>query len=280
MEIAFINDHYSALADAKISVFDRGLLFGDSVYEVLPVYNRKPHFVSRHIQRLNSNLHKTKIKIPDCNWNEIFLKLIESTDSDNLQLYIQITRGNQNLRKHDIPLDIQPTVIVFALHNSFPTYQDKVTGIKARLLDDYRWLRCDIKTTSLLANILLNDEAVTSGAETSILVRDGYITEGSASNVFIVTKDGIIKTPPLNDLCLPGITREITLELVQKLKWDVSETPVTVNELLEAREVWITSTTKEIFPVTQVNSKLIGNGHAGDYWHIIDNLYQNLIITS
>lgn len=277
MKIAFINGQYYDLENAKISIFDRGLLFGDSVYEVLPVYNRQPFFVDKHLERLESNLRKIKIDIPEYDWDDLFQQLIKKNDADNLQIYIQITRGNQNARKHDIPLHLAPTVIAFTLHNPFPSYEEKVQGMNATLLEDIRWMRCDIKTTSLLGNILLNDEAVTSGAHTSILVRDGMVTEGSTSNVFIVTKHGLIKTPPLNYLCLPGITRQIVLELITQLNWNVSEESFTTDELFEAQEVWITSTTKEIFPVTHINDQPIGNGLAGQYWRTIETLYQHLI---
>lgn len=277
MKKAYINGDFVELNDAKISIFDRGLLFGDSIYEVLPVYNGRAFFLEQHLTRLFSNVEKMKMSLPELDWGKIIDQLIHHNGAGNLQVYIQITRGDQGVRKHDIPASIAPTIIAFTLHTPFPTLADKEKGLSAKLLDDIRWLRCDIKTTSLLGNILLNDEAVSSGFQTSILVRDNQITEGSTSNVFIVTPDNQIKTPPLNHLCLPGITRQITLELLQQLNLAVFETSFSIDELMQAQEVWITSTTKEIFPVTQIDGKLIGTGKAGSYWRQVETLYNDLI---
>lgn len=277
MNQAFVNGEYSALADAKISVFDRGFLFGDAVYEVLPVYNGQPAFVEQHLRRLYSNLKKTKIALPQWDLHQVINELIAKNGNGDLQVYIHITRGNQGLRKHDIPPSLSSGVVAFTIHNKYPTLEDKEKGLTAALLDDMRWDRCDIKTTSLLANILLNDEALSEGYQTSILVRNNIITEGSAANVFIVCNDGTIKTPPLNDLCLPGITREIAIQLIKQLGWTFAETEFTVDELFNASEVWITSTTKEIFPVAKVNNKIIGNGVMGEYCRIINQRYKELV---
>lgn len=277
MRRAFINGEFFDLAEARISIFDRGILFGDSIYEVLPVYNGRAYFVERHLTRMLSNLNKIKIGLPQYDWQDIIERLILENQGSNLQVYIQITRGNQNARKHDIPSEITPTVMAFTIHNQFPTDEEKKRGLSAKLLEDTRWLHCDIKTTSLLGNILLNDDAVSSGFQTSILVRDGYITEGSTSNVFIVSKDGLIKTPPLNNFCLPGVTRQLALELIEELNWKVKEESFSTSELFDAQEVWITSTTKEIFPVTRIDNCTIGDGTGGSYWYAVNNLYKKLI---
>lgn len=277
MSIAFINGEYLDATEAKISIFDRGFLFGDAVYEVLPVYDGQPFFVKRHLQRLYSNLEKTKINIPHYDWHELIQRLIVENNDGDLQIYIHVTRGNQGYRKHDIPESISPSVIAFTIHNHFPSETDKEKGIKAKLVEDIRWARCDIKTTSLIANILLNDEAVSSGGQTSILTRDGIITEGGAANVFIVTQEGVVKTPPLNNFCLPGITRQIAIELIADLHWTFSEEEITTEELFKAKEVWITSTTKEIMPVTLINDCFINEGKAGQYWQAINNSYSQLL---
>jgi D-alanine transaminase len=277
MNTAYVNGEYCKLSDAKISIFDRGFLFGDAVYEVLPVYHGQPFFVDRHIERLNSNLNKIKIAPLSLDWHQLINRLTPENQSDNLQVYIHVTRGNQGARKHDIPAEITPSVIAFTIHNAYPTQEEKEKGLIAKLLEDNRWMRCDIKTTSLLANILLNDEAVSSGFQTSILVRDGIVTEGSTSNVFVVTKDNLIKTPDLNHFCLPGVTRQIAIELIKNLNWNFVEDKVTPAELFEAKEVWITSTTKEIFPITKINDSFINQGQVGEFWHIINKSYQQLI---
>lgn len=277
MRIAFVNGDYLDIADAKISVFDRGFLFGDAVYEVLPVYSGQPFFAERHIARLNSNLKKIKIEMHQFDWHELINRLITENGGGDLQVYLHVTRGNQDVRKHDIPSSISPSIIAFTIHNHFPSPVDKENGINAKLVEDIRWMRCDIKTTSLIANILLNDEAVSSGYQTSILVRDGIVTEGSASNVFLVTQEGAIKTPPLTNFCLPGITRDVAIELISSLNWKFSEEEIKSSELFNAKEVWISSTTKEIMPVTQINDSLINGGKAGEYWRTLNQSYHQLI---
>jgi D-alanine transaminase len=215
--------------------------------------------------------------MPSYNWNELIRQLIDENNSGDLQVYIHVTRGNQGVRKHDIPSSLSPSVIAFTIHNHFPSDIEKEQGISAKLVEDIRWMRCDIKSTSLVANILLNDEAVSSGYQTSILVRDGIITEGSTSNIFLVTPDGLIKTPPLTNFCLPGITRQIAVELIQQLNWKFSEEEIKSSDLLYAKEVWITSTTKEIMPVTKINDSLINEGKTGEYWRTINKSYSQLL---
>lgn len=277
MNKAFVNGEYSNLADAKISVFDRGLLFGDAVYEVVPVYNGQVFFCKQHLQRLYSNLEKVKITSPQWDLQQVIDELIVTNGQGDLQVYIQVTRGNQGFRKHDIPPSLSSSVIAFTIHNTYPTLAEKEKGLTAQIIEDTRWTRCDVKATSLLANILLIDEALSAGYQTSILARNNVITEGSAANVFIVSKENVVKTPPLNNWCLPGITQELVIGLVKQQGWSFAETEFSVDELVQAKEVWITSTTKEIFPVTQVNNTVINNGIMGDYCRIINNYYQELV---
>ncbi|HAZ7574714.1 D-amino acid aminotransferase [Legionella sp. PATHC032] len=278
MNIAFVNGKYCSQSEAKISIFDRGFLFGDSVYEVLPVYHGRPYFVDKHLDRLFSNMKKIKMTIPSYDWHGLIHRLISENNGGNLQVYIQVTRGNQGVRKHDIPTSITPSVIAFTMHNSFPTKEDKEKGMSAKLIEDFRWMRCDIKTTSLIANILLNDEAVSAGFHTSILARNGLITEGSSTNVFIVSQDGVIKTPPMNNLCLPGITRQVVIEIIKKLDLKFREIEISISEIFSAQEVWVTSTTKEVFPITRINDSLINGGKVGEYWRIINDSYQQLLV--
>lgn len=277
MNILFVNGEYCSAAEAKISIFDRGFLFGDAIYEVLPVYQGQPFFVEQHMARLHANLDKVKIASPDVDWQHLIHQLIAKNGGGDLQIYIQVTRGNQGVRKHDLPLEHTPSVIAFTLHNSFPSDAERTKGLSAKLVDDIRWERCDIKTTSLLANVLLNDEAVSSGYQTSILIRDDKVTEGSTSNVFIVTQDQCIKTPELSNLCLPGITRSITLQLIHQQQWQFIEEDISANDLFNAQEIWITSTTKEIFPITRLNNKLIGSGTMGNYCATINQSYKKLV---
>ena len=275
--IVYINGNYLSAENATVSVFDRGVLFGDSVYEVIPVYNWRPFFADRHMERLKSNLEKIGIPIPETDWQTIFQTLIERNGGGNLQLYLQITRGNQGMRKHDFSDDIKPTVIAFTIHNPYPDEAEKRRGLDARLATDYRWLRCDIKTTAMLGNILLHDEAISAGAQTALLIRDGFLTEGSSNNVFVVHADGIIKTPPLDNLCLPGITRQITIEIINALGLPFRDEPVAAADIFNCREIMITSTTKEIFPVTRVDQKKIGEGYGGPVWEQLHHRFQQLV---
>lgn len=277
MRLAFVNGEYCNLNEAKISLFDRGFLFGDAVYEVMPVYDGHHCFVDKHLKRLYSNLEKVKIAPPQWDLLQLINELILKNGGGDLQIYIQITRGNQGVRKHDIPSTLPSSVIAFTIHNKYPTLAEKEKGIKAKIVDDIRWSRCDIKTTSLLANILLNDEALVNGYDTSIIARENIITEGAAANIFIMSKEGTLKTSPLNKACLPGITREVTIELIKQLNWPFVETEFTIDELLEAQEVWITSTTKEIFPVIEIDSHIINEGAMGNYCRIINEHYKRLV---
>jgi len=279
VKIVYVNDEYVSASDAKISIFDRGLLFGDSVYEVIPVYNGQVFLADRHIARLNSSLTKARIAIPDREWLPLFAELIRQNGSGDMQIYVQVTRGNQGLRKHDIPAVIKPTIFAFTLHMPYPVTENAQRGLHAKIVEDTRWLRCDIKTTAMLANVLLNDDAVSAGFDTALLTRQGYVSEGSASNVFIVSENDEIITPPLNNLCLPGITRQIILELLATLNLPAREALIPVQDLFSAQEIWITSTTKEIYPVTRINSHQVGDGVAGEIWYKLHKHYQQLVKT-
>ncbi|MCP0913294.1 D-amino acid aminotransferase [Legionella septentrionalis] len=277
--MVYLNGEFIKAEDAKISIFDRGFLFADSVYEVIPVYKGNAYFIDRHLSRLQASLAAIKMTMPNLDFPSLFQELVTLNNSGDMQIYLQITRGTQNKRTHDIPNNLTPTVVLFTIHNSYPSFADKKKGLRAKLVEDNRWLRCNIKTTSMLANILLNDEAVVSGANTALLIRDGFLTEGSASNVFMVDKAGVIHTPPQTNLCLPGITRQLTIELITALHMPFKESMISKSNLLDAQEVWITSTTKEIYPITQLDDKPVGEGKGGKYWEILDNQYQNLIKT-
>ncbi|MFC7780624.1 D-amino acid aminotransferase [Legionella taurinensis] len=274
--VVYVNGQYCLAHEASISVFDRGFLFGDAVYEVIPVYGSRPFALEKHLLRLESSLAKARIPNPPCDWVALFQELIRQNGGGDLQLYLQITRGNQGVRKHDIPAGLAPSVIAFTLHTPYPVFAEQQKGLQAKLVEDIRWQRCDIKTTSLLGNILVNDDAVSHGYHTALLIRDGFVTEGSASNLFIVDREGQVKTPPLNHSCLPGITREICLDLLRKTDIVFSEEPLPVQTVLNAREVWITSTTKELYPVTRIDETVIGNGVGGPCWRQLHERYQQL----
>ncbi len=277
IEIVYLNGNFVHAADAKISVFDRGFTFGDSVYEVIPVYRSQPYFVKEHLARLSRSLASVDIENPPIDWLNVFQTLIEQNGGGDMQIYLQITRGDHGKRLHQAPKTLKPTIVAYTLKTPFPTFDAKLQGLHAHLVNDFRWSRCDIKTTSLLANIMINNDALSNGADTAILIRDNKLTEGASNNVFMVSADGVVRTSINNTFCLPGITREVTIKLINDLQWPFLEGDITPKELLEAQEIWITSTTKEIFPITRIDDKVIGNGQGGKFWRIINQQFQNLI---
>lgn len=276
-QLVYLNGNYCKPSEAKISIFDRAVQFADSVYEIIPVYKGRLFGLAQHLKRLAASLSSVKITPPSLDWSSLFNRLIEHNGGGDMQIYLQITRGNNGTRQHDIPAKIEPTVIAYTLHTPYPSLEAKKRGLHARLIDDIRWLRCDIKTNALLANVLLNDEAISLGADTTILLRNGFVTEGSASNIFLVDREGTVCTPLLNNLCLPGITRQLAIELIRSLPWTFQEKNIPSEALFTAQEIWITSTTKEIYPVTRVDGRVIGKGQGGSYWSQLNDNYQQLI---
>ena len=269
--IVYLNGDYLPLSSAKISVMDRGFLFGDGVYEVIPCY--KGHFFElvAHLDRLNNSLQNIRLTSPHTHqqWARIFAPLM-NTDL-NQYLYLQITRGVAAKRDHAIPNDIEPTV--FAMSAAITENNDKQQGVTALTIDDTRWQMCNVKATTLLANILLRQAAVDQGCSEAILVKDGMITEGAASNVFAVI-DGVLTTTPNNQEILPGITRTVILDLARANQIPVQETTIPLETLKQADEIWLTSSTKEILPVVELDAKAVGEGKPGPVWHTMHALFQ------
>ena len=196
------------------------------------------------------------------------LRLIESNPADNQSLYLQVTRGI-SARDHAIHLACKPTV--FAMSNPIPQ-RNFTSGIAAITCEDIRWKLCNIKAITLLPSILLRHQASLSGAVEAILLKNGVVTEGAASNVFIVT-GGKIKTPPKNGSLLPGITRDLVIELLQQEGIEYEESVITEKELINAEEIWITSSTWEIVPVIKLDNNPVGNGQPGKIWQQVMNIY-------
>lgn len=268
----YLNGQYIPLNEAKISVLDRGFLFGDGVYEVIPSYSGKLFHLQQHIQRLDSSLSNIRLHNPysEEQWLEILTPLLDK-DLDQY-IYLQITRGIAPKRDHAFPEDIQPTV--FAMCSNIVPMQDKELGVKAITLDDSRWELCNIKATTLLANILHRQSAVDQGCAEAILIKDGYVTEGAASNIFAVLDD-ILITPPNGETILPGITRQIILDIAAQNNIPVSEEIFSLDALKTASEIWLTSSTREIVPVTNLDGQIIGNGKPGPLWHTVNQLFQD-----
>ncbi|MCK5721031.1 MAG: D-amino acid aminotransferase [Gammaproteobacteria bacterium] len=274
-KLVYLNGDYLPINEAKISVLDRGFIFGDGVYEVIPAYGAKALRFEHHMQRLQNSLDAVRITNPLTNaqWQEVLDKLISETGSEDQYLYLHITRGVAS-RDHRFPDETKPTVFVMSsvLQPVEPALLEK--GISAVTLDDIRWQHCNIKAIALLPNILLRQQAVDQDAMEAILIRDGDITEGAASNVFIVS-DGVIKTPPKGKKLLPGITRDLVVELAKTHNMPVEEVAITEKEFLAADEVWLTSSTKEILPVTRINEQQVGNGKPGAVWRDMYEKYQD-----
>lgn len=271
----YLNGQFLPLSEAHIPVMDRGFLFGDSVYEVIPAYGGRLFRLNQHLHRLDNSLHAIRIQNPlsTAQWTEILEALVKQQPGVDQSIYLQISRGSMPLRDHAIPeAAIEPTV--FAMSNPIPAPDPKVQerGISAITLEDIRWHRCDIKATTLLANVLLRQQAKDHGAMEAILVRDGYATEGAASNLFIVDDDQII-TPPKSEDLLPGITRDLVLELAAEAELPYAEAHITFEQLETADEIWLTSSTREIMPVTHVNEMPVNDGKPGPVWHKMRELF-------
>ena len=271
----YLNGNYLPLEQACVPVLDRGFIFGDGVYEVIPVYGRKAFRLEHHLQRLKNSMQAVRLNNPhtDEEWSDIINNVVERNDGGDQSIYLQITRGVAS-RDHRFPGDAIPTVFVMSnLFVMVPTEQLE-HGVSAITLDDIRWQYCSIKSIALLPNILLRQQAVEQGAAEAILLRDNEVTEGAASNVFIV-KDGVIITPPKTDCLLPGITRDLVVEQAYEHDLPVEETIIKQEELLVADEIWLTSSTKEILPVTQLNNQNVGTGKPGPVWKQMYGLYQD-----
>ena len=272
--MVYVNGDYVDLHAACLPITDRGLLFGDSVYEVVPAYRGRLFRPIQHIERLDRSLAAIRMTNPldHQTWLAILQKLADQGPDSDQQIYLQVTRGAYSIRKHAIPDMVAPNVFVFTYLTPDPNPAMSNREIAAITLDDIRWQRCNIKSTNLLPNVLAHSQAQDEGADEAILVRDGNAIEGTASNLFIVS-DGLIITPPRGDYLLPGITRDLVLELAKNNNAPHAEANIGIKELASADEVWLTSSTREIMPVVKLNGRQVGNGAAGPVWQRFDALY-------
>lgn len=274
MSIAYINGEWGAITDAKVSVLDRGFLFGDGIYEVIPVYSGKLFTLDRHLIRLANSLAEVDMENPmsDEQWTELLTQAVERSGESNAALYVQVTRGADSLRNHVYPKTLVPTV--FVMVNDAPILERKTIAPYSLIsLDDFRWSMGQIKTVSLIAASMLKNKAIAAGANDAVLIRDGKVTECTASNIFVVV-DGVLVTPPKSSHLLHGITRDLIVEMAIENKLSFEEREISVEELNAASEIFITSSTHEAWPVSHLNEQPIGNGAPGVVWHQIDNLFQ------
>jgi len=274
MALVYLNGKFIPEENACVSVLDRGFIFGDGIYEVIPCYGARPFRLQEHLQRLSNNLTAVHMRNPlmPSQWSDVFTTILAQNEQQDQSLYLQITRGVAK-RDHAIPDDIPPTVLVMANLMQAPPKDLAVAGVDVITCVDNRWLNCHIKSTSLLANVLLRQEAIEQGAVEAILLRDGYVTEGAASNVFIV-KNNVIVTPSKGATLLPGITRDLILELAQNNGCECVERQIKEAELMTADEVWLSSSTKEIVPVSNINAKPVGQGQPGPMWKRLHGFFQ------
>jgi D-alanine transaminase len=272
--IVYLNGSFLPLEDAKISVMDRGFLFGDSIYEVIPAYNGRLFRLPHHLERLNNGLAAIHMDNPlgVDEWRSILERLVQQNPEQDQSVYLQVSRGAYERRDHAIPDSVEATVFAMTSPIPAPDHAMAQSGITAITLDDIRWRLCNIKATTLLANVLLKHQAHDADAVESILIRAGEAMEGSASNLFIINAGKLI-TPPKSNFLLPGITRDLVLELAAEHQLPYAEQAISEAQLRNAEEIWLTSSTKEIMPVTQLDGRQIGDGKPGPIYRQMSKLY-------
>jgi D-alanine transaminase len=273
-EIVYLNGEFMPLAEARVPVLDRGFIFGDGVYEVIPAYSRRPFRLPEHFARLQHSLDAVRMANPltSAEWTRLVDEIIARHPGDDQSIYLQVTRGVAK-RDHAFPKDARPTVFMMSSPLVTPSPEKVERGVFAVTATDFRWLRCDVKSVSLLGNCLLRQHAADAGAEEVVLFRDGYLTEASSSNVFAV-KGGTLLAPPKNHLVLPGITYDVVLELAAACKLPVELRAITEQEVRDADELWLTSSTKEVLAITTLDEKLVGGGKPGALFKAVHRAFQ------
>ena len=278
MSIVYLNGNYIPMNEARISPMDRGFLFGDGIYEVVPSYEGKLVGLASHLKRMQDGLNSIEIElqIDYDHWQEIALQLIARNGSGNLGLYFQISRGADTKRDHAYPDKVKPTVFIFAYEIPPAPKADKssATTLSVVTAKDLRWQRCNIKSTSLLGNVMHYQQSQPGGHSETILYNDVHeITEASKSNVYVI-KNGIVATPLLDNQKLPGVTRKTLLELLRRDgNIAVEERIVALAELKDADEVWLSSSTRGLVPVIAVDEKPVADGQIGNVWLAAQTLY-------
>ncbi len=277
----YLNGQFMPIAEAKISVLDRGFIFGDGVYEVIPVYSRRPFRLHDHLQRLQHSLDGIRLANPHslAEWTEILTELIARNVPEDQYLYLHITRGVAR-RDHPFPNPPVPaTVFVMSNPLNTPPAELLASGVSAVTAQDNRWLRCDIKAISLLPNVLLRQMAVDAGCAETVLIRDGapgeadFLTEGAASNIFVV-KNGTLIAPPKNHLMLPGITYDVILEIAAANGIPHEVRKISRAEVFAADELLLSSSTREVMAITHLDGKPVGTACPGPMFNKIYQYYQ------
>jgi len=273
--VIYLNGEYLPASAARVSVMDRGFLFGDGVYEVIPVFGGRLLRIDEHLRRLQNSLDRVSMFNPKSvdEWTATLENLLLRNPGEDRGVYLQITRGAAEYRDLTPSPDLRPTVFIMVMHLKPVDPQQLEAGIDAITVDDFRWHACDIKSISLIANVMMRIQADNAGVVDAIMVRNGRATEGTASNVFVV-KNGVLATPPKSRHLLPGITRDLVIELAENNNIDCEVREIDAHELESADEIWLTSSTREIAPVVRLNGNLVGDGRAGVLWKRMIMLYQ------
>jgi D-alanine transaminase len=272
--MVFLNGKFLPIEEAKVPVLDRGFIFGDGVYELVPVYSRVPFRLDEHLARLERSLAETRIRNPytRAQWRELIYRLVDAQSFDDQGLYFQVTRGVAK-RDHAFPKDVEPTIFMMSNPLVTPPRELVQKGAAAVTAQDNRWLRCDIKSISLIGNCLLRQLSAEAGAVETILFREGKLTEASASNVFVV-KRGVILSPPKSSLILPGITYDVVVELAGANGLPLELRDVTEPEVRGADEIWVSSSSKEVLPVVSLDAVPVGDARPGPLFGRMYQLYQ------
>jgi len=276
MAISYLNGQWQAKEEATVSVLDRGFLFGDGVYEVIPVYAKKPFTLEKHLQRLGDSLNEIHLSNPLSMeaWTHLVIEGIERSGEHNAAVYIQITRGADTKRNFVYPETVNHTI--FLMIDPAPILERvEIKPYNFVTMEDFRWQKGHIKSVSLIAAGIIKNEAIAQGADDAVLIREGKVTECSASNVFIVV-DGVIVTPPKSKHLLHGITRDQVIAVATEAGLNVEEREISSAELTLASEIFITSSTHESWPVGSLNGQSVGNGEGGVIWQEVDRLFQEL----
>lgn len=276
MATVYLNGAYLPSEQAFVSVLDRGFLLGDGVYEVIPAYHGHLFRFEEHMRRLQCSLDAIRLANPltITQWQTLLSQLLIENGGGNQSVYLQVTRGAAPQRDHAFPNVVKHTIFAMTSPITPVPFEVAERGVAAITVDDVRWKLCNIKAITLLANVLARQEAVDHGCAEAIFVRDGWVTEGAAANIFIV-ENNVLLTPPKGQFLLPGITRDLVLELAQLNGIPCREENIEVPRLLQASEVWLTNSAREVIPVVRLDNTTIGNGQAGPLWRTMRQIYSD-----
>jgi len=273
----YLNGQFMPIEEARIPVLDRGFIFGDGIYEVIPAYSRHVFRLAEHLRRLQYSLDGIRLPNPHSNqeWTGIINDLIKRNEAEDQYIYLHVTRGVAK-RDHAFPNPpVQPTIFIMSSPLVTPPVELLASGVKAITAPDNRWLRCDIKATSLLPNVLLRQIAIDAGCSETILIRDNaFMTEGAASNIFLVKND-VLLAPPKDHFMLPGITYDVILEIAtaNNIRYEIRR--IGKEELSNPDELLLTSPTKEVLAITTLDNQPVGSGKPGAMFTRLHKLYQN-----